>query len=106
MTQAEVTPTVDMSIGDAVQELTGFEAIGIEKRFGARLEDLGGIPLVIGLVWAYENRTAKRSWGSVEHMTVRDLTGYFAPDPEDVNPEEPDSEAGKGDSSDSEPTTT
>jgi hypothetical protein len=89
-------PTLDVPLTDAVQELTGFEALGIERRFAKKLEELGGISLTIGVVWAYENRgDNKRSWAGVEQMTFRELTGYFAPEPDDVDETEPDSDAGK-----------
>lgn len=89
-------PTLDIPLSDAVQELTGFEALHIERRYNKKLEELGGISLTIGVVWAYENRNGqKRSWASVENMTFRELTGYFAPEPDDVNEDEPDSDTGK-----------
>lgn len=92
-------PTLDLPLSDAVQELTGFEALTIERRYNAKLEELGGIGLTIGVVWAYENRAGKkRSWASVESMTFKQLTGYFAPEPDDVNQDEPDSATGKDDS--------
>lgn len=100
MTEAPPTtpPVVDIPLSDAVQELTGFEALALQKRFNQKLEDMGGIGLTIGVVWAYENRgDKKRSWTSVENMTFRELSSYFAPEPEDVVEDEPDSEAGKGD---------
>jgi hypothetical protein len=93
-------PTVDVPLSDAVQELTGFEALALERRYNTKLEELGGIPLMIGVVWAYENRGGgKRSWASVEQMTFRELTAYFAPEPDDVDADDPDSDAGKDGSS-------
>lgn len=108
MTDVEPSkPTLDMPLTDAVQELTGFEALQVERRFNKKLEELGGIGLTIGVVWAYENRNGqKRSWPSVENMTFRELTGYFAEEPDDVNQAEPDSDAGKDDSYDRPPTAT
>ena len=90
-------PTIDLPLSEAVQGLTGFEALGIQKHYGTTFDQLGGIALTIGVVWAYENRgDKKRSWASVEAMTFRELTaGYFAPEPDDVNEDEPDSDAGK-----------
>lgn len=92
-------PAIKIPLSDAVQELHGFEALQIERRYNRKLEDLGGISLTIGVVWAYENRDGKkRAWASVENMTFRELTGYFAPEPDDVNEDDPDSDAGKDDS--------
>lgn len=92
----KIEPTVDVPMSVATEEITGFEAIGIEKRFGRKLEELGGTSLMIGLVWVYENRTAKKSWTAVEGMTLRELQGYFQPEPDDTDPEDPDTEVGKG----------
>ena len=95
-TPAPITPTVDVPLSDAVQELTGFEALAIQKRTGHKLEDLGGIDLTIGVVWAYSNRNGqKTSWTAVEQMTFRELTGFFAAEPDDVDQDDPDSDAGK-----------
>lgn len=97
---APITPTMDVALSDAVQELTGFEAMVIERRNDKKLEELGGIALTIGVVYIYENRNGnKRTWSSVENMTFRELTGYFAPEPDDVNEGDPDSAVGKDDSS-------
>jgi len=102
-----IKPTLDVPLTHAVEELTGFESLQIERRFNKKLEELGGVGLTIGVVWAYENRDGqKRNWSSVENMTFRELTGYFAAEPEDVNEAEPDSEAGKDDSPDSPQTMT
>jgi hypothetical protein len=99
-----VKPTSELTLTDAVQELTGFEALLVERRFNKKLEELGGTSLTIGVVWAYENRDGnKRAWSSVENMSFRELTGYFTPEPEDPNETEPDSDAGKDDWSDAGP---
>lgn len=105
MTERARPPTLDIPLTDAVEELTGFEALLLEGRFRKKLEELGGVALTIGVVWAYENRDGKkRTWSSVENMTFGELTGYFAKPPDDVDEAEPDSESGKDDSSDSQPT--
>lgn len=96
---APIAPTIGVPLSDAVQELTGFEAMMIERRYDKKLEELGGIALTIGVVYIYENRNGKRAWSSVENMTFRELTGYFAPEPDDIDESDPDSDVGKGDSS-------
>ena len=83
-------PTVDMPFKEALDELTGFEIIGIQNHYGLDLERLGGIRSVVGAVWAYANRTTRTSWSTVESMTLNQLYGYFArPD------EDPDGDQGK-----------
>jgi hypothetical protein len=89
-------PTLDLPLQAAIEEMTGFEALGIEKRYGRKLEELGGMALTIGVVWVYENRREKTSWVTVEQRTLRQLNGYFAQPPDDINEDEPDSPLGKG----------
>ncbi|HLL68810.1 MAG TPA: hypothetical protein VK453_24315 [Micromonosporaceae bacterium] len=78
MDRPDITPTVDFTIQEAMEELTGFETIAIQKRFGNEIEKLGGVITMIALVWAFENRRAKVDWGTVERKTLRELNGYFA----------------------------
>lgn len=87
-------PVVDLPLDVAASELTGFEVLGIEKRF-TKLEEMGGTQMLIGCVWAYENRRDKRSWQSVEALTMRELQEYFADSPDDVLVDDPDSDMGK-----------
>jgi hypothetical protein len=90
-----ITPTLDVGLEVAVEEMTGFEALGIEKRFGRKMEDLGGMALLMGAVWVYENRDGKKaSWNAIEAMTLRQLRGYFT-ESDDVVADDPDSESGK-----------
>lgn len=86
-----VTPTLDVPLDEAVAGLTGWETLEIEKHYKGTIDTLGAIKLTIGTVHAYENRDGnRRSWQSVEAMTLRELQGYFA-----QPPKEPDGELGK-----------
>jgi hypothetical protein len=88
-----VKPSVDLPMSMAAQELTGFEILAVEKRYRASFADLGPIKLLIGTVWAYANRDGQqRAWPDVEAMTMRELSGFFEPEPEDMTE---DSDAGK-----------
>jgi hypothetical protein len=79
-----ITPTCDVPLSVAVEELTGFEILGIQKRFGKTMDSMGGAEILMGTVWALENRDAKtKSWTAVESMTMRALSGYFPAEPED-----------------------
>jgi hypothetical protein len=99
-----VVPTSDMPLSVAAEELTGFETLAIEKRFGRKMEELSAASLTMAIVWACENRTAKTAWNVVEAMTLRQLGGYFQDEPPDVDAEDPDSDLGKESSPDA-PTT-
>ncbi len=83
-------PVVDLPIKEALQELTGFEVIGIQKHYGTLLEKLGGACTLMGAVWAYENRREKTSWVAVESRSMHALEHYFAD-----NDPDPDSDQGK-----------
>lgn len=93
MTTTPVKSSVDFPLSQATEELTGFEMIAIEKRYG-RLDSVGLGQLTCGLVWAFENRTSKTSWQEIEGRTQRELAGYFAPEPDE--PIEPDEDDPKG----------
>lgn len=89
----DVKPTLDLPLSEAMNELTGFEIIAIEKHFGAPMENVAGTSLLIGAVWAFENRGAgTRSWADVKSMSMRQLNGYFEAEP--VAPDD-ESELGK-----------
>lgn len=80
----------------AVQELTGWETIAIKKHYKVDLSQLGGVELTMATVWALENRRRSEAndppatWTEVESLSLRQLNGYFPPEPA-----EPDSEMGK-----------
>jgi len=90
----ETKPVVDIPFAEALQELTGWEMLGIGKRYGQEFNDLGPLKVLMGTIWSYENRTAKTEWSHVERMTLSQLEGYFAqPDPD------PESDQGEGSAS-------
>lgn len=91
-----IKPTHDVPLSVAVEEITGFETLGIEKRYGRKMEELGGTTLLMGVVWVYENRGDKKtSWSAIEARTLRELNGYFPAEPVDADTNEPDSDLGK-----------
>ena len=80
-----MSPLVPVPLEEALNDLTGFEVIGIQNHYGTELEKLGGARTLLGAVWAYRNRTETTSWHQVESMTMRDLDATFAkrdPDPD------------------------
>ena len=91
MTSEEVKPTAEVPLSEAIQDLTGFEVLGIQKRYGVEFEKLGGIQALMGTVWSLENRQVKTDWSTIERMTLRQLNGYFP----DKDPD-PESEQGEG----------
>jgi hypothetical protein len=95
-----IKPTLDLPMTVAVEELTGFEIMAIERHFKEKFENFGAMWMLMGTVWAFETRAAGKPvpWGGIEHMSMRQLNGYFEPEPDDVMPEDPDSELGKASS--------
>lgn len=82
-----------------MESLTGFEVIAIEEHFRGTIDNIGGVKLTLGVVWAYRNRTAKTSWGDVKAMSLKELNTFFA-----EPPDTPDDEVGKGSPADEPPT--
>jgi hypothetical protein len=92
MTRERKPPVVDIPFDVALEELNGFEVIAINKRFKAHLTDIDPLLAMMAVVWAFENRDGKtRSWESVQGMSQREISEYFA-DPTG----DPDDEQGKG----------
>lgn len=89
-------PVVDLPLSVAVEELTGFEVIAVENHFRKDFHELGGMKTLIGTVWVYGNRNGnKLDWPVVKGMTLKQMRGFFAPEPEDPIEDEPDSDLGK-----------
>jgi hypothetical protein len=87
----------DLPLSAAIEELTGFEVIGIQTHFKTDFSELGAVRSLLGAVWAYGNRDgASMSWNAVKALTLKQLNGMFAPEPEDTDPSDPDSDVGKG----------
>lgn len=86
------TPVVDLPLDEAIQELTGFEVLEIEKHFGRPMEQLGGTSLLIGAVVVFEKRAGRSpSWQVVKGRSMKQLSQFFADESVD-----PDDEQGKG----------
>lgn len=99
MTREQIAPTLDIPMDVAAEELTGFEVLAIQKHYKLDLRELGAVRTMIAVVWCYENRREAVGWPAVEAMTLRQLSGYFAP-----GSVEPDDEVGKESSGDEPPT--
>jgi hypothetical protein len=88
-------PIVDLTLSGAIEELTGFDVIAIETHFKRDFQDLGGFKTLLGAVWVYGNRDGRKmEWQAVKSMTLKQLNGYFVPEPTEAV--EGESEVGKG----------
>lgn len=84
----EHKPTCDWPMSEAVNQLRGDELFQIFRHFAVKdIPDMGTIQLLVGTVWAFENRREHTSFSTVSKWTVAQLTDYFQPEP--VEPEDP-----------------
>jgi hypothetical protein len=80
-------PRCPHPLSEALNHLTGSEVLQIQRHFNVTdLTNAGPVALLVGVVWAYENRHDPTSFKAVADRTVNDLTGFFPPEP--VDPEE------------------
>jgi hypothetical protein len=77
MTRERPKPTLEVTLGEAVEDLTGIEVDTLERRYSKGLENWTAKQLLVGVVWSYENRTVKTEWADVNARTMRELDGYF-----------------------------
>lgn len=79
----EIKPSVDFPLSGCSEELTGFETIELEKRFG-RMDSWGTGTVLTAFVWAFEKRTNPQiTIEDVKGRSTRELKGFFAPEPDD-----------------------
>lgn len=90
----------DLTADEMVESLTGFDEIAVEKHFGADVSALRTRPFsfIRALVFVHQRReglTDPDARTAALSLTIGDLNGYFAEGPEEIDPEEPDTEPGK-----------
>lgn len=99
--------TTQHSITELVSSLTGYEDQAIEDRFGrtiAQLLDANAIKACRALLFVEAKRRGVRdgdAYKQVMGMTISEVDSSFkdeAEDADDLNPDEPYTEQGKGDS--------
>lgn len=83
---------VDLPVKAAIQGLTGFELLAIQRRYHVNsITALGDTALTIGMVFSYARREDPSvTWDDVEAMTFEQYEACFAPTDPD-----PDSDQGK-----------
>lgn len=90
-----------MTVEDAINSLTGFEEMAIEKHMGVDIYDVLGKPVLLNrvLIFVDQQRQGLKPAEAVQHarsMTSKAVIAYFEPDPEEVDPDEPETPAGEG----------
>lgn len=96
-------PTSDQSAGATFDTLTKFDEIAIVKAFGEDLYTLRNKPFdfLRCLAFTHQRRAGLAHDEAREaafNLTIGQLGDYFADDPEEIDPEDPDTDEGKGDS--------
>lgn len=95
---------IDMSLTEAIENLTVGEVRAIETHLGKSLDGgkLSGTDLTTAVVWAYERRndlkgnSGKRTdWHDLDQYTLKQLGSYFASEEIEIDPAEPETEQGK-----------
>lgn len=91
--------SAQQTVSEVAESLTGFDELAIEKSFGKSLDELK--PTMVGraLVFVVERRAGKtdpEAKSAAMEMPMGQVNSYFLDEPDDVLPDEPDSEAGKG----------
>lgn len=94
----------EMTLGEAVGSLTGFEVIAIEDHFNAPFEEMRPTRMVMGVIGVLVHRESGGKWvdnfSHAKSLTMKEIDGYFAEEPRDVDPNDPESDSGKEPSSD------
>lgn len=106
--------TTELTFDEALDSVTGFEEMAVrvatKKPLNAWLEQdpvYATRLLIAALATRGEGAAAFRAeMDKVMALPLREVRTYFADEPEDVIPEEPDSDAGKDDSPSESTTTT
>lgn len=106
----ESTPPVDERIpmSEASEMLTNGEIGLIERRYGVHFDPdkMSPVSMMAGIIWAMERRKpvakgVKRfDWADVDAMTMKQDEDYFAPEPIELDPDDPETDSGKDEPND------
>jgi hypothetical protein len=107
----------DLTFDEMVDTLTGYDEIAIQGVTGKALETLlrtnalhaTRCAIAVHLMREAGGQGAKAfktEYDKAMGLSIREVRTYFAKPADDVMPDEPDSESGKDDSHDAQPTTT
>lgn len=94
----------EQSLTEAIEGLTVGEVRVIERHYGKSLDSgqLSGTDLTVAVIWSLERRRAltenrpRPDWRDFDSWTMKQVNGYFAPEPVEVDDDAPETPAGKG----------
>lgn len=90
-----------MTSVELIQSMTGHEESAVETAFGATLEALAAnesklMRALVFVIASRDGKNRKEAKATALDLTRKDLEGYFSDEPEELMPEEPVTESGKG----------
>lgn len=98
-------PSTDqMTLEEATESLTGFDEVAIEKLWGDDITTLlttkvtRAMRAVVFVLKRREGLNDKEAHAAAMALTLGEVGEYFADEPDEVMPEDPETELGKGDS--------
>jgi hypothetical protein len=83
---------------EGMRSLTGFDEIAVEKAFGKEFDDLNGRDTVRAVIFVLEKRAGANDKDAKQYamsVPMGQLDDHFETDPEEVDENEPETEAGK-----------
>lgn len=92
--------TCDISAGDFFLSLNGFDELAITKQFGEDVAQLQPRPFTFlrALVFVHQRRDGlkdREAFQAAQELPIGVLQDYFTDEPDDLDPDDPDSPAGK-----------
>lgn len=96
-------PKYPMTAVEAMKSLNGFDEIAIEKAFGKEFDDLNGRDTIRAIIFVLERRAGSTDKDAKQYamsLPMGQLDEHFEPAAEEVDDDEPETEAGKEPSAD------
>lgn len=92
-----------LSVQEALEIITVAEVHYIENHYGKAMESLTGTSLTAGVALVLERRKGQGpdgkliNWVGIDSWSMKQLNDYFAAEEIEVDPNDPESDEGKGD---------
>lgn len=92
----------DITASDMFLSLNGFDELAVAKAFGSDVAELREAPMRFMRALAFIHRRREgdkdaEAYKAAMNLTIEEAGNYFAPDLDEVDPDDPVTEAGKDD---------
>lgn len=91
-----------MTVAEAMESLTGFDEIAIEKHFDgfdiytdAQTKSIRAMRALAFVQYRRDGQTDRDALKAAQELPFRDLTSRFLPDEQEIDPDEPETPSGK-----------